>query len=132
MRKRIVKLTGSDPIAPYSPAVVVGDLVFVAGQVGFDPEKKQFFGKDIISQTRGALENLKTVLDCAGTNLENVVRTTIYLTEIDDFEIVNQIYSTYFSDNPPARSCVQVVAIAHSALIEIEAIATIEKKFRFW
>ncbi|HQP61659.1 MAG TPA: Rid family hydrolase, partial [Anaerolineaceae bacterium] len=77
------------------------------------------------SQTRGTLQNLKTVLECAGTNMQNVVKTTIYLTNLADFEIVNQIYSEFFPEEPPARSCVQVVAIAHGALIEIEAIATI-------
>ncbi len=125
MNKKVVNLPDSVPTAPYSPAVVVGNLVFVAGQVGFDPVKRQFYGKDIMSQTRGTLQNLKTVLECAGTKMQNVVKTTIYLTNLADFEIVNQIYSEYFPEEPPARSCVQVVAIAYGALIEIEAIATI-------
>jgi 2-iminobutanoate/2-iminopropanoate deaminase len=123
MEKKVINLPGSKPIAPYSPAVEANGFVFVAGQVGFDPIKRCYYGDDIITQTRGALENLKTVLECAGTSNDNVVKTTIFLTDVNDFETVNSIYAEYFKENPPSRSCVQVAALPKGALMEVEAIA---------
>lgn len=124
--RKVVNLLGSSTTAPYSPAVITGNLVFVAGQVGFDPVKREFYGSDIVSQTRGALDNLRIVLEYSGANLNSVVKINIFLTDVTDFEIVNSIYAEYFPVNPPARSCFQVVAIPKGALIEIEAIAVKE------
>ena len=121
--KRVINLPGSTPIAPYSPAVAAGPFVFVSGQVGFDPVKRCYYGDDITSQTRGMLENLKDVLSHAGSGLEKVVKTTIFLTDVNDFDTVNSIYREYFPQDPPARSCVQVAALPKGALVEIEAIA---------
>jgi 2-iminobutanoate/2-iminopropanoate deaminase len=121
--KKVVNLPGSVPIAPYSPAVEANGFVYVAGQVGFDPVKKRYYGDDIAAQTRGALQNLKTVLECAGSALEKVVKTTIFLTDVEDFDAVNAIYAEYFEKDPPARSCVQVAALPKGALMEIEAVA---------
>lgn len=121
--KRTVNLPGSTPIAPYSPAVVGNGLVFVAGQVGFDPVEKRYYGDTVQAQTRGALENLKTVLACAGSSLEKVLKTTIFLTDVNDFDEVNAIYAEYFATEPPSRSCVQVAALPKEALMEIEAVA---------
>jgi 2-iminobutanoate/2-iminopropanoate deaminase len=121
--KKVINLPGSAPIAPYSPAVEANGFVYVAGQVGFDPVKKCYYGDDIESQTRGALENLKTVLEYAGTSLDKVVKTLIFLTDVNDFDTVNAIYAEYFRKEPPARSCVQVAALPKGALMEIEAIA---------
>ena len=121
--KRCVNLPGSTPIAPYSPAVEAGGFVFVAGQVGFDPVKREYYGDTIEEQTRGALENLKFVLETAGSSMEKVVKTLIFLTDVNDFDKVNEIYAKYFDKNPPARSCVQVADLPKGALMEIEAIA---------
>ena len=121
--KKIINLPGSTPIAPYSPAVAAGGFVFVAGQVGFDPVERRYYGDDIASQIRGMMENLKNVLSHAGSSLEKVVKTTVFLTNVNDFDAFNAIYSEYFPSAPPARSCVQVAALPKGALIEIEAIA---------
>ena len=121
--KRVINLPGSIPIAPYSPAVEANGFVYVAGQVGFDPVKKRYYGDYIVAQTRGALVNLKAVLEQAGSSLEKVVKTTIFLTDVNDFDVVNAIYTEFFEKDPPARSCVQVAALPKGALMEIEAVA---------
>ena len=123
--KKIINLPGSTPIAPYSPAVVAGDFVFVAGQVGFDPVECRFYGDDVATQIRGMMENLKNVLVHAGTTLEKVVKTTVFLTDVNDFDVFNAIYHEYFPTDPPVRSCVQVAALPKGALVEIEAIALV-------
>ncbi len=121
--KKTVHLPGSTPIAPYSPAVEANGFLFVAGQVGFDPVEKCYYGDNIVAQTRGALNNLRTVLECAGSSLDKVVKTTVFLTDVADFDTVNAIYAEYFKKDPPARSCVQVAALPKGALMEIEAVA---------
>jgi len=121
--KKIINLPGSTPIAPYSPAVVAGGFVFVSGQVGFDPVERRYYGEDVVTQIRGMMENLKNVLACAGSSLEKVVKVTVFLTNVNDFDTFNAIYSEYFPGDPPARSCVQVAALPKGALIEIEAVA---------
>ena len=121
--KKVVNLPGSTPIAPYSPAIIAGDIVYVSGQVGFDPVERCFYGEDAPAQMRGMLENLKNVLTQAGSGLEKVIKTTVFLTDVNDFDTFNEIYREYFPKDPPARSCVQVAALPKGALIEIEAIA---------
>jgi len=121
--KRIINLPGSTPIAPYSPAVAANGFVFVSGQVGFDPVERRYYGEDAASQIRGMLENLKTMLAQAGSSLEKVVKTTVFLTDVNDFDTLNVIYSEFFPACPPARSCVQVAALPKGALAEIEAVA---------
>lgn len=121
--KKVVNLPGSTPIAPYSPAVKAGGFVFVAGQVGFDPVERRFCGDDAASQIRGMMENLKNVLTHAESSLDKVVKTTIFLTDVNDFDTLNTIYREYFPSDPPARSCVQVADLPKGALVEIEAVA---------
>lgn len=121
--KKAIKLPGSTPIAPYSPAIEANGFLFVAGQVGFDPVNRCFYGDNIVAQTRGTLNNLKAVLECAGSDMDRIVKTTIFLTDVADFDTVNAIYAEYFKKDPPARSCIQVAALPKGALIEIEAIA---------
>ncbi len=112
-------------IGPYSQAIKIGGLVYTSGQIAIDPKTNQFLDKGIEEQTRQVLDNLKAVLVASGSSLDDVVKTTIYLTNIDDFSKVNEIYATYFSLNKPARSTVCVAKLPKGAKIEIDAIAQI-------
>jgi len=110
-------------VGPYSQGVRVGDLVITAGQLGIVPGTKEFAGPDIESQTRQALENVKAVLEAAGSCLEHVAKTTVFLADIEEFSRMNGIYAEFFGQNPPARSAVQVAALPLGGRVEIEAIA---------
>ena len=122
MQARPVNL---EPGALYSPAVVVGSLVFTAGNVGWVPETREI-PAGIEAQTAQTLENLKSVLEAAGTTLSHVVKVSVFLTDMDDFAAMNQVYRRYFPENPPARTTVGVAALAHpDLLIEIEMIALV-------
>ena len=123
--KKTVFPKGVIPAAPYSPAVIADSLVFVSGQVGYDMVHKRYFGDDVETQFRGALENLSAVLQAAGTDLAHVVKTTVFLTDAAQFSAVNEIYRSYFPAEQPARSCVIVAALPLGALIEIEAVAVL-------
>jgi len=112
-------------VGPYSQAVRVGNLVFTAGQIGIDPVLGQL-RTGIAAQTRQALANLQAVLEAAGSSLNQVVKTTIFLQDMADFATVNRIYGALFAEAPPARSTVQVAALPLGALVEIEAIALVE------
>ena len=111
-------------VGPYSQAVRVGDFVFTAGQIGIDPATGKL-REGLEAQTRQILDNLQAVLEAAGSGLEHVVKTTIFLTDIADFAAVNAVYATAFPERPPARSTVQVAALPLGALVEIEAVALV-------
>ncbi len=111
------------PVGPYSQAVVAGDFVFTAGQIGLVPGTKELAGDDIRSQTRQVLENLRAVLEAAGSGLDRVVKTTVFLADLGDFAAMNEVYGEYFKEAPPARSAVQVARLPLGALVEIECIA---------
>jgi len=113
-------------IGPYSQALVVGEFVFCSGQIGIDPKTSNLV-QGIENQTKQILENLKNILEEAGSSLDKVIKTTIFLTNINDFQKVNEIYGQYFSFHKPARSTVCVASLPKGALIEIEAIALREK-----
>lgn len=123
--KRTVVSTDKAPAAvgPYSQGVVVGDLVFTAGQIALDPQTGDLVGEDVSAQTRRVIENLAAVLSAAGSSLDKVVKTTVFLTNMDDFAAMNSVYAEFFASNPPARSTVQVGALPKGSLVEIEAIA---------
>lgn len=110
-------------IGPYSQGVRTDDLVFTAGQIGLNPATGELAEGGIMGQTRQALTNLKHVLQAAGSGLEQVVKTTVYLQDIGDFVPMNEVYAEFFSENPPARSTVAVAGLPKGALVEIEATA---------
>ena len=109
-------------VGPYSQAIRVGNLVYTAGQIGLDPSSGTL-QEGIEAQTHQVLSNLRAVLEAAGASLSTVVKTTIYLLDMADFALVNQIYGAYVSDAPPARSTVAVASLPLGALVEIEAVA---------
>jgi len=110
-------------IGPYSQAIRTSDLVYTAGQLGLDPVTMELVPDDIEAQTRQALTNLKHVLEIADSGLNYVVKTTVFLQDMNDFAKMNVIYAEFFPDNPPARSTVQVAALPKGGLVEIECIA---------
>ena len=109
--------------APYNQAVKVGDLVFVAGQLGLAPGGKEMVGPSIAEQTEQVLQNLSAILAEAGSSLANLVKTTVFLQDLDDFAGMNEVYARHVGDRPPARSTVEVAKLPSGALVEIEAIA---------
>jgi 2-iminobutanoate/2-iminopropanoate deaminase len=109
-------------IGPYSQAVKCGDLLFVSGMLGMDPKTGDFAGADIESQAIRVLENLKAVIEAAGMSLQNVLKSTVFLKDMNDFAKFNAIYGGYFKDAPPARETVQVARLPRDAAIEISVI----------
>ncbi len=109
-------------IGPYSVGVKIGHLAFISGQLGFDPETAVLVEGGVEAETHQALKNLRAILESAGSSLDNVVKTTVFLMDMGDFAKVNAIYAEYFTQNPPARSAVQVSALPKGGLVEIEAI----------
>ena len=109
--------------APYSQAIRVGDLVFVSGQIPVRPGSTQLVGPGITEQTEQVFANLRAILEAAGSGLERLVKTTVFLKDLGDFAAMNDVYKKHAGETPPARSTVQVAAIPAGALVEIEAIA---------
>jgi 2-iminobutanoate/2-iminopropanoate deaminase len=109
--------------APYSQAIRVGDLVFVAGQLGISVETGQIVGDSIHEQTEQIMRNLGAILDAAGSGLDKLVKTTVFLLDLGDFAGMNDVYTRYVGDRPPARSTVAVSGLPSGALVEIEAVA---------
>lgn len=124
MKKIITATNAPAALGPYSHAVAVGDLLFTSGQLGMVPATGKLAGENIEAQAEQALNNLESVLAANGMTFANVVKTTIFLTDLADFATVNGIYATRFPSEPPARSCVQVAALPAGAKIEMEVIAT--------
>jgi 2-iminobutanoate/2-iminopropanoate deaminase len=112
-------------IGPYSQAIKANGFMFVSGQIPLDPETGQMTAVDVVAQTRQVMENLKAILAAEGLMLADVVKTTIFLTDLGDFARVNEAYGSYFDDAPPARSTVQVAALPKGAKVEIEAVAAL-------
>jgi 2-iminobutanoate/2-iminopropanoate deaminase len=112
-------------IGPYSQAVKTGNMVFCSGQIPIDPATGEFVSNDVAEQTDQVLKNLSAVLEAAGTNLNNVVKTTVFLADMNDFTAMNEVYSRFFSENKPARATVQAARLPKDARVEIECIAVI-------
>ncbi|KYO68692.1 MULTISPECIES: RidA family protein [Thermovenabulum] len=124
MEKKIIK-TDQAPkaIGPYSQAVMVGDFLFASGQIALDPATGEMVEGGIEAQATRVMENIKNILAAAGMDFSNVVKSTIFITDINNFAKVNEIYGKYFPENPPARSTIEVSKLPKGALIEIEVIA---------
>lgn len=110
-------------VGPYSQAIIANGLLFTAGQIAIDPSVGKVVEGDIRAQTRQVLTNIRALLEAAGTNLERVVKTTVFLKNMDDFSAMNEVYGEFFPSNPPARSTVQVAKLPLDVLVEIETIA---------
>ena len=110
-------------IGPYSPAVKAGDTLYLSGQIGMNPATGELVSADVKEQTAQALKNMKAVLAAAGATTDNVVKTTVFLTDMADFQAVNAVYAETFASDAPARSCVAVAALPKGARGEVEAIA---------
>lgn len=126
MNKEIIS-TSKAPAAvgPYSQAIKVGDFLFASGQIPFDPKTNELVADDIESQTRQVMKNVTAVLEAADLTLDNVVKTTVFMKDMNDFVQVNEIYAEYFTDNPPARSAVEAARLPKDVLIEMEVIAVV-------
>ncbi|HEX5440574.1 MAG TPA: RidA family protein [Ktedonobacterales bacterium] len=110
-------------IGPYCQAIVLDGMVYCSGQIGLDPATGQLVEGDVRAQTQRALQNLTAVLESAGSSLSNIVKTTVFLTDMGNFTAMNEVYATFFGDEPPARSTVAVAELPKGAQVEIEAIA---------
>jgi 2-iminobutanoate/2-iminopropanoate deaminase len=126
MKQAISSLDAPKAIGPYSQAVRAGQLLFVSGQVPLDPATGQIVSGDIAAQTRRVFDNLGAVLKAGGRSFADVVRTTVFLADMNDFATVNEVYGTYFSEPYPARATVQVARLPKDARVEIDVIATYE------
>jgi len=122
-RKVIATDKAPKALGPYSVAIQLGSLVFTSGQVGIDPAKNEIVAGGIEAETRQVLTNLQTVLAASGSALENVVKTTVFLRDMNDFARMNAVYGEFFKANFPARSTVQVAALPKGAAVEIECVA---------
>jgi 2-iminobutanoate/2-iminopropanoate deaminase len=127
MREVINTTAAAAAIGPYSQAIRAGDFVFTSGQIGLEPESGKM-AEGVEAQTKQVLANLKAVLDAAGASFEQIVKTTIFLVDMADFQTVNTLYATEFAAEPPARSTMQVAALPRKALVEIEAVAHAPKR----
>jgi len=123
MKKIISTNEAPGAIGPYSQAVRSGSLLFCSGQIPLDPKAGQIVSGDITAQTRRVLDNIAALLRADGLTFDNVVKTTIFLTDLEDFKTVTETYGSYFKQDPPARSTVQVSALPKGANVEIEVIA---------
>ena len=127
MSNRTVIQTEAAPkaIGPYSQAIVANGFVFCSGQIPLDPATGNIVEGGIEAQTHQALKNLSAVLKAAGTDLKNIVKTTVFLQSMNDFAAMNAVYATYFTETPPGRAAVEVAKLPRGALVEIEAIAVL-------
>ncbi len=123
MRDIVLTDKSPKPIGPYSQAVRSNGFLYLSGQVALDPKSGELVGSDVAQQTQRTLENVKGILEAAGSNLHHVVKTTVFLKDMNDFAAMNETYAKYFPSAPPARSTVQVARLPKDALVEIEVIA---------
>jgi len=126
MKKKVIQ-TDKAPkaIGPYSQAIRTDSMVYTAGQIGLDPATGDLVAGDVEEQTRQVINNLRSVLEAAGSSLDHVVKTIVFLKDMNDFPKMNSIYAEYFGANPPARSTVAVAGLPKGGLVEIEAMALI-------
>ena len=125
-RRRAVRLPGTQPNGLFSPAIVAGDLVFTSGQIGVDPKTGQIVAGGIEQETEQVFRNLTAVLEAAGTDIDHILKATVFLADMDDYNFMNELYRKRFKGDPPARTTVQVARLPRNARIEIEAIAIVK------
>lgn len=124
MEKKIISTKNAPAaIGPYSQAVKTGNLVFTSGQIPLDPQTGELVNDDIKKATERSMENVKAILEESGTSLDKVVKTTVFIQDMNDFAAVNEVYGRYFTENQPARSCVEVAKLPKGAKVEIEVTA---------
>jgi 2-iminobutanoate/2-iminopropanoate deaminase len=123
MKNVVITDRGPKPIGPYSQAIKANGFVYLSGQVALDPQSGELVGSDIRQQTERVLENIKGILEASGSNLHHVIKTTVFLKDMNDFSAMNEVYARYFTAAPPARSTVQVSRLPKDSLVEIEVIA---------
>ena len=124
MKKKIVATPNAPAaIGPFSQAIRIGDFLYTSGQISLDPETMEMMAGDIEVETEKVLKNIKAILKAEGLDLNNIIKTTVYLTDLSEFTRMNQVYEKFFSETKPARACVQVAALPKGAKVEIDAIA---------
>ncbi len=123
MKEIIATERAPQAIGPYSQAVRAGNMVFASGQIPIDPSTREFVPGGIAEQTEQVLKNLKAVFEAAGVGLDQIVKTTVFLADMNDFTAMNEVYGKYFGQSPPARATVQAARLPRDAKVEIEAIA---------
>lgn len=124
MEKKVIRTNNAPaPIGPYNQAIQYGDMLFVSGQIAIDPATGELVQGDIQAEARQVMENLKAVLAAAGMDFSNVIKSTIFLMDMGQFAQVNEVYGSYFTDNPPARETVQVAGLPKGVNVEISVIA---------
>lgn len=122
-RQAVVSPSAPAAIGPYSQAIQDDPLIFCSGQLGLDPKSGQMVQGGVSAETEQALRNLSAILNAAGTSLDGVIKTTVFLTDLADFQAMNDVYSRYFTSPAPARSTIQVAALPRGGRVEIEAVA---------
>ena len=125
MRDVVLTDRGPKPIGPYSQAIRANGFLYVSGQIALDAKTGELLGSDIRQQTERTLENVKGIVEAAGTKMAHVVKTTVFLKDMNDFAAMNEVYAKYFASAPPARATVQVARLPKDALVEIEVIAVL-------
>jgi 2-iminobutanoate/2-iminopropanoate deaminase len=124
--KKIVKTADApNPVGPYNQAIIAGGFVFTAGQIAIDPKTNQLLEGDVREQTRLVLKNLDAILRAAGSNLGKVVKITVYLKNMAEFPLMNEVYAEFFSENSPARSTVEVSRLPKDVLVEVDCVAEV-------
>jgi 2-iminobutanoate/2-iminopropanoate deaminase len=125
MKETITTDKAPGAIGPYSQAIKTGNLVFCSGQIPIDPATGEFVSDDVAEQTDQVLKNLRSVLEAAGSSLDNVVKTTVFVADMNDFAAMNEVYGRYFNGNKPARATVQAARLPKDARVEIECVALV-------
>jgi 2-iminobutanoate/2-iminopropanoate deaminase len=125
MKKVITSTNAPAPIGPYSQAILVNGMLFASGQIAIDPSTGVYDPADAATETRLVMSNIKAILDASGLDFSNVVKTSIFLKDMNDFAVVNEVYASYFTENFPARETVQVSVLPKNARVEISIIAAV-------
>ncbi|MCY4321042.1 MAG: RidA family protein [Bdellovibrionaceae bacterium] len=128
--KPILTDKAPQPVGPYSQAIRFGDWLYCSGQIPLDPKNSEVVGQDITAQSKQVFENIKAVLQSQNLSFQNILKTMVFLTDMREFSIFNQIYESYFGDHKPARSCVEVSALPKGVKVEVEVIAFVESDLK--